>query len=81
MPRRAEHEGQRARADRSVDSGNQPLGCRLLVTGRAVDLAGEKQTRDALRLQRRVSSVGWMKSYSTAYPGRSITASSRPGSA
>ena len=38
---------------RGVDAGHQPLGGGLLVAGRAVDLPGEVQARDPLRLQRR----------------------------
>ena len=41
-----------------VDARHEALRRRLFVAGRAVDLPGEKQPGDALRLERRVSSVG-----------------------
>ena len=37
-----------------VEPGDESLRGRLLVPGRAVDLPGEEQPRDSLRLQRRV---------------------------
>src|SRR3954469_21880782 len=36
-----------------VEPGDEALGRRLFIAGRPVDLAGEKQTGDALRLQSR----------------------------
>ena len=51
---------------RRVDAGDETLRGRFLITGCPVDLAGEKQAADALGLERRVNSVGWTKSYSTA---------------
>ena len=44
--------------ERRVRAGDQPLGGRLFVAGRAVDLAGEVQPGDALRFQRRLQLVG-----------------------
>jgi len=37
-----------------VDPGDNPLPGRLLIAAGAVDLAGEKQARDPLRLQARL---------------------------
>ena len=53
-PRAVEDQG-RIALDRQggVDAGDQPLGGRLLVAGRAVDLTGEEQAGTRL-----VSSVG-----------------------
>ena len=48
----------------------QPLRARFLVAGRPVDLTREDRARQLLHLQPVVKAVGWMKSYSTAYPGR-----------
>ena len=60
------------RRARRVDARHESLGRRLFVAGRAVDLPGEKESRQRAWFPGdRVSSVGWMKSYSTAYPGRS----------
>ena len=43
----------RTRARRGVEAGDEPLPGRLLVAGRPIDLPGEKQPREPLRLQRR----------------------------
>ena len=64
---RREHERRHApHALRRVDARDQALRRRFLVAGRAVDLAGEKQARDRFVSSDAISSVGWMKSYSTA---------------
>src|SRR5690606_16449194 len=41
-----------------IDAGQQALRSGLLVTGGAVDLAGEEQTADGARLERTLQSTG-----------------------
>ena len=55
----------RARA-RGIDARDNALRGRFFVAGRAVDLPGEKEPSTRFVSRRAVSSVGWMKSYSTA---------------
>ena len=53
--------------ERGVDAGDQALGRRLLVAGRAVDLAGEEEVaRPAWSRASGRSWIGGAKSYSTA---------------
>ena len=58
--------GSRTHVARGVEARNQSLRGRLLVARRAVDLPGEEQAGRRVGLERRRSSVGWTKSYSTA---------------
>src|SRR5699024_2986050 len=48
------------RASRSIETGQQPLGGSLLVTGSALDLSGEKQVVDKLGFQR-VFQITWIE--------------------
>ena len=45
-------------AGSGIEPGHQPLASRLLITGRTVDLPGEKQAPEAFRLQGRMQLAG-----------------------